>query len=285
MRPSWLFETDLFDTNVRHIVHEVEKQGMTAKTIQYVPLQSGQTYKDIFGPGACVVFYGSLGFADQIRRETAWIPGTYGNQDSFRCTHYYPALGHFLLAEEYAMVPYGDLVRQGSSLYEKFGSNDAIFMRPDSGGKSFTGQVIYKETFEKDVQHLGFYDLKPEELVVVSPPRNIKAEWRFAVVDGKVITGSQYQRDGKKDVTRLCAVGETVAWAVAQQVAIRYQPARVWTVDICQTVSGHFRLLEIGCLGCAGWYACNIEDIVREVSRVAREEWTNQWEVKYKKYD
>src|SRR4051812_42688682 len=76
MNVNWLFENDTFGEDcVTQLVEEVERQGMQYTYAAKVPMRSDETYLDLFPPKSCVVFYGSLGFANQIRREASWIPG------------------------------------------------------------------------------------------------------------------------------------------------------------------------------------------------------------------
>lgn len=233
-------------------------------------IRAGASYLDCFAPGNCVIYYGSLEFGERVRRESSWIPGVIHNRKAYRCRNYYPKLGKWLLAEEYAFIPYGDLPRIKDSLFEKYGEADCIFIRPDSGSKPFTGQLLELERFDKDYQNLGFYQLEPETLCVVSPPRNVENEWRFISVDRKIITGSQY-RNGEKLYRLRCNEGP--AFELAQEIAnAGYDPDRVYCIDICQTKNGNYYLLEIGCFSCAGLYTCNKETIVKEVSRIALEE-------------
>lgn len=268
----WLLESDLFDEGIANIVDEIRHQGMRAEIAHYVPLQSGQTYRDIFDPDDPVIFYGSLGFATQIQRESPWVPGVYYTKQNYTCRAYYPYLGPLLLAQEYTMLPYGELKRRRDYLYNTHSIADTVFIRPDSGGKVFTGQTVNLETFDRDVERMGFYDVPPDELVVVSPPRNIVAEWRFVVIDGRVVAGSQYRRGGQKDVQPLFPVG---AFELAQYaVDSGWAPDPLWTVDICETTTGSYYVLEIGTLCCAGWYACDPRPVVEAASRVAMRDWT-----------
>lgn len=271
VKPAWLFESDMFDEGTDRVIAEVKRQGMRAEVAHYIPLHSGQSYRDIFPAYSCVVFHGTLSFASQLMRETNWIPGAYHNTPSYNCNSYYPFLAKYLLANDYMMLPYGDLLRRKDALYEKYGIDETIFIRPNSGGKVFTGQTVDYRYFDKDIPNLGYHKLNPGEIVVVSHPRIIETEWRFIVADKKVITGSQYSVLGHKDVSphidlKASALAEEIAWS-------GFEPARVWCLDICKTISGNYYLLEIGCVSCAGWYACDPEPIIREVSRVALEEW------------
>jgi hypothetical protein len=59
---------------------------------------------------------------------------------------------------------------------------------------------------------------------------------------------------------------------------IEYNPDRAWTLDICMTEHGNFYVLEVGCFSCAGLYAMNFETVVREISRIALEDWKEIYE-------
>jgi hypothetical protein len=268
---NWLFESDVFDEGIKDIVNCVRNLGMIAEIAHYVPLQSGQTYLNIFNKEDCVFFYGSLGFAEQLLRESAWNPGVIYNVNNYKCSHYYNYFGKYHLADSYAMVPYGDLFRIHEELYEKFGCGaDTIFVRPDRGNKPFTGQLMEKKYFEKDYDYIGFADLKPHDLVVVGEPRNITDEWRFIVADRKVVAGSQYRKYGQR------FIGEysSNAYAVAKSIAkVEWQPDRAYSLDICRTWAGHYSLLEIGTVSCSGYYGCEIEPIVKAISNIAVDEW------------
>ncbi len=272
VKPSWLFESDVFDENIARIIDEVRRQGMRAEIAHYIPIKSGESYKDFFPPYSCVIFYGTLNFAAQLMRDTNWIPGAYHNTNQFECTSYYPHLSKYLLAEEYMMLPFGDLLNKKNFLFDKLGEMETIFIRPNSGGKIFAGQTLNYVDFEKRIPYLGFYNVKPHELVVVSPPRNVMDEWRFVVVDHKVVAGSQYRRlySSEKNLPATDPKARLLADEIA---ALPYEPARAWCLDVCRTAHDNYYLLEIGCVSSAGWYACDPEPIIREVSRVALEEW------------
>lgn len=272
MKPKWLFENFTIDADSERIVRAVKGQGMEAYAASRVSLLQGQTYKDAFKEDDCVIFYGCLSFADQIKRETKWVPGPFGNTPEFDCTRYFPKLGKWLLAEEYAMLPWGDLERQKESLFEKFGGDGALFMRPNSSGKSFTGQLVYDDSFEIDLHVMTCYDVDQSELVVVSRPRHVMSEWRFIIFDKQVIASSQYRKDRlPQHSTGADDRATDLAWNVA--INSGYSPERVWCLDICNTKAGNYYVLEVGCVGCAGWYQCDPEPVVEAMSQVALEKW------------
>src|SRR5580693_8024017 len=92
-------------------------------------------YFDVFKEEDCVIFFGSIGMAEIIKRKTKWIPGVYHNEPQYKCSYYYPRLSKFLLNENYMILPYGELLRQKNFLYEHLGNGDMIFIRPNTGSK------------------------------------------------------------------------------------------------------------------------------------------------------
>lgn len=278
MNVSWLIEKHVFEDNVDSLVKEIKNQGMDIKMVSYAPFESSKKYLSLFQKESCIVFYGSLQMASQIKKEATWVPGVYANFSQFECVAYYPVFGDFLLNNNYIMLPYGELIRRKDFLFDVLGNNGSVFVRPNSGLKTFTGKVANSETWEKDVEYFGFYDVTPNTLVVVSEPRNLLAEWRLVIVQNKIVSATQYHND----------VGLKVSENVPQEVfnfaenvlsEVQYSPDRAWCMDVCQTKEGTFHVLEVGCFSCAGLYVAPKESIVREISRIALEEWKEYYEL------
>jgi ATP-grasp domain, R2K clade family 3 len=267
MNVKWLFEKDVFGENLDAFVAEVRRQGMEAKVAYHAPFDDDATFLKLFSPDDCVVFYGSLNMGQRVQQKARWVPGVYLNLPQLECLYYYPRLGRHLLNSTYAMVPYGDLLRQKKFLFNSLGNNDCLFVRPNASLKSFTGQVASRDEWEKKVEYMGFYDVEPEQLVVVSEPRNLTREWRLVVVDNNVITGCLYKEGGR--LVDGPVEQRVVDRAAAVLADVQYQPTRAWTLDMCETRDGDLHVLEVGSFICAGLYTCLKELIVREVSGVA----------------
>ena len=144
-------------------------------------------------------------------------------------------------------------------------------MRPDSPLKLFTGQVASRDTFAADLEFMAFYDFPPNSPVIVSSPKTVIAEWRFVVVRGNVVAGSQYKQG---DELVHLPNRDNVALDLAKEIAaMDYQPDPVWILDVCQTDDGGYHLLEIGGFSFADLYACNKRDLVEAVSQAAIDVW------------
>lgn len=271
MNTKWLIESDKLGEDIPLLVKEIKKQGFECKVITD-SVYSDIKWSDLYKSTDCVIFYGSIGMGGLIRR-TNWIPGLYSNLHNYDVSYYFPAFNKFLLNSEYALIPYGDLLNKKEWIFRTFSSKDAVFIKPNSGYKRFTGKLVYIEYYDRDVEIFGAGGIRSEELVLVSPPYNILEEYRFFVVDNKVISGTEYKPD------KIELKNNNEAWLFAEKVLseVDYSPDRAWTLDICKTVYDYY-VLEIGCFSCAGLYKANLEPIVKEVSRVAFEDYKDFYE-------
>ncbi|MFW5890619.1 MAG: ATP-grasp domain-containing protein [bacterium] len=217
-----------------------------------------------------VIFYGSLQVAEQIKMKTNWIPGVFYTRKHFDCSYYYPRLGDLLLNSDcYAMLPYGELFRKKDFIFENFGIKNTVFIRPNSGHKPFDGRLIYEEKYN-EIENLTLKDLSPEELVVVSSPKNIIKEWRFVICEGEIITGSAYKSCGFLEIEKSYT---EEAYKLAEKTLKRYNPDPVWVCDVCETIHGEFYILEVGCFSCAGMYDCDADIIVKRISQKSIEKY------------
>lgn len=275
-RVGWLVDAEMFPDYQANLLAEIERQGHVAKCLPEIPYgysweEIGSPYLKLFPAKTCVVAHGSIELASQLAVHSPWWPGVYCDWDALDCARYYCAFGEHLLNANYVMLPFGELARRKSFLFETFGASGSIFVRPSSCRKSFTGQTVQASTFEKDLDFMAFYDVAPETMVVVSSPKEIVSEWRFVVADQRAIAGSLYKSQGKLEKH---PVSDNDVWQFAGKMAANdFQPSRVWTLDVCRTPDGRLHLLEIGSFSCAELYACDMATVVREVSRIACEDW------------
>ena len=132
--------------------------------------------------------------------------------------------------------------------------------------------MVTKEEWNKDLELLGFYEVPDDELCVVAYPHNLGAEFRWVIVDGKVVSGCRYKEAPKQYRTM---AEFTPIYQMIQRIVDKsfFNPERVWVMDTCHMKNGEHKVLETGCFSCSGLYTCPVEPIVREVSRVALEEW------------
>ena len=295
---KWLIEKNVFEDNEEQLVNNINKLGMQTYLVDDSHTEDVVKHlmNFVYEPKDIVVFYGSIGLGHKLQK-APWVPGVYLNDKMMECTSYYPVLGDMLVhAGHYIMLPYGDLLRMEKRIFNYFFKGwTEIFIRPNSGTKQFTGMVIEKDNWEEGIKLAGFYGIDPDMLVLISTVWAFHREWRFVVVDGKIITGSAY-RDWSRgeeleistrdyvlkkshSIKEECftnpdfAEWDRDAWDVAQACADKYNPDHCWTIDVVRSAAGTYAIIEIGSFSCAGLYGANLEKVVKAVSKSALEEW------------
>jgi len=268
---KWLIEDfDPGDSRVP-LIEEVRRQGFHCEVRKYEPFESGSY--DCFpnSSDVCVIFQGSLNLGRQLLREKKWIPGVWCNLQNFRCTSYYPYFGQYLFNHDYFMLPLLEVGRRKKELFDKFGGG-AFFIRPNSGFKPYSGQVVSQEHFDRDYEWMVEFS-DPDAIAVIAPAQSfINKEWRFIICDRRVITGSTYKKDGSQIMYVAYDSDDELdlqAFQLAEKIAnVKWRPEAIFSVDIVQSYQS-LHLMEINSFSCSGLYACDLEKVVREASDLA----------------
>jgi hypothetical protein len=218
-----------------------------------------------------VVFHGSLGNAHDIRsRAGALEPGAFCATDAFRCSAWYPRAEKWLLHRRYEILPAAGLVADPRRVFDGVGAAGEAFIRPDSPLKPFAGRVLALDAVSLPALDHGFYYDDEHLPVVVAPIRTVGREWRFGVVDRRVVAGSGYLAEGREAVSQAPA---SEAWRFAAEVASELEPPEpVYVLDVCETPEG-LRLLELNPFSGADLYACDLNTVVAEVGRFIGQVW------------
>lgn len=266
MTPKWFVET-FGQENIELLYQSIKDNGSELITSENCIFRD---MNEILSKEECVIFFGSLEFGAEVKRKAKWIPGVYCDLPKFACSNYYPRLHSYLLNQNHLFLPYGELLLKKDFLFNTLGNSDCIFVRPNTGYKLFTGKVLYKETYEKDIDKMGFYDVQPEDMCVIAEPVNIYQEYRFFVVDKQVVTGSLYKEN---DETKYSKEVDSKYYDYASEVADVYQPEVCFVLDIAITTDGEIKLLELNSFSCSGLYECDTNKIVEAANKVAEAEW------------
>ncbi len=254
---TWVLEEDHVDNSAERLELALNKALYPIRKVKYYPLLLGEQNLNTLCKPA--FFYGSLQLANEVKRTR---PDTvFCNLENYKCTHYYPHFQEYMLNDEPTIAMYGNLPALKDDLYRDIGEDDAIFIRPNSGFKLFTGKVVYKESFEHDLDMFNMYDIPPDSIVLISRPQRIEAEWRLFCKKDKIICGSMYKRQGYP------TINDKVPTAVLEfgaLVASKWQPEPLWTLDICE-VAGNYKVVEINSFSCSGLYAADCSLLINAV--------------------
>lgn len=267
---KFAIEQDIFNEDFTEMYRTISENKSVYNNVVYRPF---------FGIHECridpddtdVIFMGSLNCAKHVIRNTKWR--VWCDLPKFKCSYYYTYLGGYLINPSYMMMPLRELIRQKNSIIKYFKSETGdVFIRPDVGDKSFSGQLFNLKTLESEIYSLTSCDADYEQLVIVSSPKNIVAEYRFFVIDGKVVTGCQYHQNSKLFID--CLIPDGVR-EYAKLVASKWQPESAYVLDIAKQGKGQLGVMEINSFSCSGLYKCDqrliIENIIELFNKEKRE--------------
>ena len=201
-----------------------------------------------------VFCWGSVKMA-HIAADYRWRPGSFMNENHDQRVY----------AEHYGaeMLNHGGLTVKFGEAFEA--PSPLFFARPCGDTKAFTGQVFMKSSWDEFVAASlakGRRDtLNEETFVHVAPRKDIQREFRTWVVQGKVVTASQY-KIGTRVVYERC--DEPMVLQYAQRMADLYQPANAFVLDVCLTDDG-MRIVEVNCINCAGFYDADLQKLLGAV--------------------
>lgn len=141
-----------------------------------------------------------------------------------------------------------------------------VFVRPSHDLKQFSGQVIeagecvdwFMDMMECETS--GSYKLDPSTLVVVSEPKNIDCEWRYFIVDGKIVSGSIYRI---RNQLRSIRETDPDVLAEAQEFANQWLPDRCCVMDLALTSSCELKVIEFNCINASGFYDADIDAVFK----------------------
>jgi len=278
MDVKWVLENGLFHVGLDRIAEEIKRQGMEYEMMDYhkdFMQYQNQWVPEKFGSDDCVVCIGSFQKIDCWNKKNPnWI--SWCNLINFKCSSYFPMFGKYLINNKYVMMPFSEFIRQKHdvTLYLNSDRNPSrwkdmeIFIRPDSGRKTFSGQIFPYS----DIENHPIYPLISNDcMVILAPPKKIEKEWRFIVVEERVITGSQYHDNFE---IKIESGYDPKAFEFAQIVVneTKYQPDPAYIMDIGKTKEG-FGVVEINSFSCSDIYMSDAEIFVKEISNLAKKEY------------
>ena len=246
---TWILESDVFPHG--DVLAEAARAARQAILIWKDEWWANEGWPRLRGPA---VFHGSLGNADRIRRELPWKPGAFCNTPAFACSAWYESARRYLLHANWEIMPATEAVAQGDDLIDRIGGGSAVFVRPDSPLKPFSGRVVKRGKLSLRALDHGFYYDDEELPVVVAAVQQVMREWRFVVCDRRIAAGSAYLAADRTPVGEY-ELNEPREFA-AMVVNELPPPELIYVMDVCETPEG-LRLLELNPFSGADLYECN----------------------------
>lgn len=139
------------------------------------------------------------------------------------------------------------LVKNYYSNSEAFDRIGPLFIRPNSGLKTFPGGVY------KSIADLDYYKLNDNDLCFCCNAELIVNEFRFVVYDKSIIASSPYG-----DHSPPWSGCETLAYKAAQKVAETVEMiSPMYVVDVAINGYGQAYVVELNSMACSGLYECD----------------------------
>ena len=283
---NWIIDKYLFDEYEERLATAIKNSG---SNVYFYDDICGKSFKewisDKFTENDIVVFHGSLQHGKQLTHLPIY-PGVFMTIDNYECYKYYGYYGDNLLNSKYMMMGLNDVVRRKQDIYFRLieprgrpidSSELKIFIRPSNGYKSFAGQTMTYFTIEQEIDVLlkSYGGVDPETLVLLSKIQEIEEEYRFAVIDGEVITGSLYMDKNNMETYKAYydrPINSGQAFDFAVRMSKLHTPDKAFTIDICKTKNGEYKLLEINSFNCASMYGADYDKIVKATNDLAIKE-------------
>lgn len=188
------------------------------------------------------------------------VPGIFLN-DNFNMKKHNEIWSTDMLNSESLFTTFGELKQPPWS---------SFFIRPINDDKTFAGHVTNWTDFSiwrKKVIKLKetYTTLNTNTEIMVSEPKNIVQEFRFFIVDEKIITHSLYKL-GNKVIYRNDLCSEDLKFFVYQKIwQANKHPARAYVMDVAVLNDGSFKIIEINCINSSGFYACDVFKFIEAI--------------------
>lgn len=147
---------------------------------------------------------------------------------------------------------------------------DKFFIRPTLDSKSFAGQIMTWEAFtnwREKLQKISevFSTLKLNDKVLISPLLDIKNEYRFWIVNSKIITYSSYKINKKFNVLEI--VPKHVIDFVEALLKI-WVPNIAFCIDVCELEDNSLKIIELNSINSSGFYNANLNKLVEAINSI-----------------
>lgn len=189
----------------------------------------------------------------EIAKNKNWTPGSFINEN-FDVDKWMENVGDNLLNYDSVLSTFKDV----DDRFNEF------FIRPCLDTKSFSGQCFTYNEFDEwryKVINLDetYSSLNADTMVSYCSLKHIYQEYRFFIIDKKIITGSQYKQGSR--VIYNSNIDDDIIY-YTQSIVNMWQPARAFVVDIAVLDNRLFKIIEYNNINSAGFYAADVQKII-----------------------
>lgn len=139
------------------------------------------------------------------------------------------------------------------------------FLRPSADLKNFCGHVCVAaeaapwltEALVRESDTIAKHS--HADLVVLNAVKDLWCEWRYFLIDGKIVSGSVFRFQGKLHPT---PVTSQKTLDEAQALADGWLPHKHCVMDLAMTTEG-LKVVEFNCINASGFYGNDMEPVFR----------------------
>ena len=255
----WLLQTAIGEDDRVTIVKALNEENTPFTNVKLRPFTQDvqglpPKYKEM-----PVVLYGSVNLAKWGKKKG--LKGVWWN-DNFNFEVQLNVFGNHMLNWDSEIHMFGAIPK-----YE-----GERFIRPVDDGKAFTGEIISSDNLVGWQDRIKYFSgddqIHPSVKVQLSPVKSIFREYRFFVVNGKVVTGSMYNEDNKVIRRPLDKQDDDVV-DYAQSMINIWQPDIVSVIDIAVLNDTYdMKIIEFNNANASGFYKSDMNKLVRAINEV-----------------
>ena len=235
------------DNNVAPLVEAIDALGDARIAVGVIPFTDTIVGLEEVNRELPTLFYGSTRLVE-IASTLNFNPGVFYDKEWFFPNNW---LGKRpdLLNESQSYMTAGELRKNWI---------DELFFVKSSDPKILTGMVL-EGNIDQSWWIEEYSHISDDANLVISPVQEIEQEWRFFLIDGKIITGSQYKHNG---ILRIREPIPENIWKQAHRMSQYWIPSPNIVMDIAKMKDGSFKVVEWNCINASGWYNSTISSVI-----------------------
>lgn len=197
-----------------------------------------------------------------LSKKNNWYPGVINLDEIVNFEEMKKCWGKFFLNDDSKIYKFKDVKFSGFK-----------FIRPVEDTKAFSGTVFSSNEFHewqekiKEIPIEGT-DLNNETLVQVSSVKTIAKEFRFWIVDNRISTHSLY-KEGDRVLyqNRVDEYVKKFVLGLISPISVNFfEPAKAYVLDVCQTIDGNLKIVELNNINSAGLYDCDVSKLIMNLN-------------------
>lgn len=206
------------------------------------------------------IFYGPTNFISRMEKLGKYTPGVIGNNEIYSYENLYKKID----PELFLNSPDSSFIGNSSEILSYLDKKDGLFFfRPNYDNKLISGMVRNKSNIEaicNNVLEGRIDDANKDTKFLISTPYGITNEYRLWILNGEIISHSQYFPNYKK-VELPNKVVE-----LADKVINSWSDTNLYILDICLSNKNPF-IMEIQNFHSAGFYFSDKDKIISAINK------------------